>query len=120
MKDQVTNCREKGIHAVFLGSAQPDKSLEDHALSLESSESIVFVTPEWISKSPNKDKVQQLVTENILSLIACDRWGSFISHVATIQDFLPRVRNTEVLAENRVDQGNLQLVIGCTISIYLQ
>ena len=56
MKDQVTNCREKGIHAVYLGSAQPDKSLEDQALSPDSSESIIFVTPEWISKSPNKKK----------------------------------------------------------------
>ena len=28
MKDQVTNCTEKGIQAVYLGSAQPDKGLE--------------------------------------------------------------------------------------------
>ena len=71
MKDQVTNCREKGIHAVFLGSAQLDKSLEDHALLPDSSESIIFVTPEWISKSPNKEKVQHLVRHK-LSLIAID------------------------------------------------
>ena len=44
MKDQVTNCREKGVHAIFLGSAQLDKNLEDHALSPESSESIVCHT----------------------------------------------------------------------------
>ena len=73
MKDQVTNCREKGIHAVFLGSVQPDKSLEDRALSLDSSESIIFVIPEWISKPTNKEKVQQLVRENKLSLIAVRR-----------------------------------------------
>ena len=72
MKDQVTNCRERGINAVFLGSAQPDKSLEDQALSPDSSESIILVTPEWISKSPNKEKIQHLVRENKLSLIAVD------------------------------------------------
>ena len=57
MKDQVTNCRERGINAVYLGSAQ---SLEDQALSPDSSESIIFVIPEWISKSPNKEKIQVL------------------------------------------------------------
>ena len=72
MKDQVTNCRERGINTVFLGSAQPDKNLEDQALSPDSSESIIFVKPEWISKSPNKEKTQRLVRENKLGSIAID------------------------------------------------
>lgn len=36
MLDQVTNLKEKGINAVYLGSAQLDLSVEDHALSPES------------------------------------------------------------------------------------
>ena len=51
MQDQVTNLEEKGIKAVYLGSAQLDVSVEDHALSPGSDVSLVFVTPEWISKS---------------------------------------------------------------------
>ena len=49
--DQVTNLKEKGINAVYLGSAQLDLSVENHALSPESDINLVFVTPEWISKS---------------------------------------------------------------------
>jgi len=46
MLDQVTNLKEKGINAVYLGSAQLDFSVEDHALSPESDINLVFVTPE--------------------------------------------------------------------------
>ena len=51
MQDQVTNLEEKIIKAVYLGSAQLDVSVEDHAFSPGSDVSLVFVTPEWISKS---------------------------------------------------------------------
>ena len=72
MKDQVTNYTVKGIQAVYLGSAQPDKGLEERALSPDSSENIIFVTPEWISKPQNKEKIKKLVSENKISLIAVD------------------------------------------------
>ena len=51
MQDQVANLEEKGIKAVYLGSAQLDVSVEDHALSPGSDVNLIFVTPEWISKS---------------------------------------------------------------------
>lgn len=71
MQDQVTNLREKGIPAIFLGSAQLDKQAESNALE-ESGERIIFVTPEWISKACNKSKLQDLASKNQLSLIAVD------------------------------------------------
>ena len=42
----IADCTEKGIHAAYLGSAQPDKGLEDRVLLPDSAESVIFVTPE--------------------------------------------------------------------------
>ena len=60
MQDQVTNLREKGIPAIFLGSAQLDKRAESYALQENGEERIIFVTSEWISKPCNKSKLQDL------------------------------------------------------------
>ena len=83
MQDQVTNLEEKGIKAVYLGSAQLDVSVEDHALSPGSDVSLVFVTPEWISKSQKRAKLHELVNNSKISLIAideahlCHQWLQF-------------------------------------------
>lgn len=95
MQDQVTNLREKGIPAIFLGSAQLDKQAESYALEENGEERIIFVTPEWISKPCNKSKLQDLARKNQLSLIAIDeahlvhQWQEF--RPACIQ----RTKNTE-------------------------
>ena len=83
MQDQVTNLEEKGIKAVYLGSAQLDVSVEDHALSPGSDVSLVFVTPEWISRSQKQAKLHELVNNSKISLIAideahlCHQWLEF-------------------------------------------
>ena len=51
MQDQVANLEEKEIKDVYLGSAQLDVGVEDHALSRGSDVNLIFVTQEWISKS---------------------------------------------------------------------
>ena len=59
MQDQVKNIVQKGIQAVYLGSAQLDKTAEDRAFA-DDSISLVYVTPEWIAKDSNKLKIHQL------------------------------------------------------------
>ena len=72
MQDQVTNCEENSIPAVFLGSAQFDVSAEDRALSVAGKENLKYVTPEWMAKQSSKDKLQNLAKENRISMIAID------------------------------------------------
>ena len=72
MNDQVNNLFQKNIKATFLGSAQLDKATEDRVFSRDSSEALIFVTPEWISKPDKRDKVKELASNNMLSLIAID------------------------------------------------
>ena len=40
--------------------------------SVDSVEALIFVTPEWISKPDKRDKVKELASNNMLSLIAID------------------------------------------------
>lgn len=56
MKDQVTNCREKGIHAVFLGPAKLDKSLKDHALLYQTVMRVLFLSHPSGSQNPQTRK----------------------------------------------------------------
>ena len=60
MHDQVTNLSEKNIKSTFLGSAQLDKTVEDRVLSADSKDSIIFITPEWISKPEKREKIKSL------------------------------------------------------------
>ena len=93
MQDQVTNLREKGIPAIFLGSAQLDKQAESYALQENGEERIIFVTPEWISKPSNKLKLQDLARKNQLSLIAIDE-----AHlVHQWQEFRPAYKELKML-----------------------
>lgn len=72
MQDQVAKLEEKGIKAVYLGSAQLDVSVEDHAISPGSDVNLIFVTPEWISKSQKRAKLHELVDHSKITLIAID------------------------------------------------
>ena len=72
MYDQVRNLSERRITSTFLGSAQLDKTVEDKALSADSEDCIIFVTPEWISKPEKRVKLQSLCDKGKLSLIAID------------------------------------------------
>ena len=60
MYDQVEKLNSKGIHSIFLGSAQKDKHAETRALEPTSDVTHVFVTPEWITKPENKHKLHLL------------------------------------------------------------
>ena len=71
MQDQVKNLEQKGINAIYLGSAQLDKAAEDRAFT-DDGINLVYVTPEWIAKESNKLKISQLQSNNKLSLIAID------------------------------------------------
>ena len=72
MYDQVTNLLDKKIKSTFLGPVKLDKTVEDRALSADSEDSIIFVTPEWISKPEKRVKLKSLCDRGKLSLIAID------------------------------------------------
>ena len=92
MQDQVANLEEKGIKAVYLSSAQLDFGVEDHALSLGSDVNLIFVTPEWISKSEKQAKLHELVDHSKITLIAIDEAHLYISSVVRISHCLWRLR----------------------------
>ena len=71
MEDHCHSSQNKGISTAYLGSAQPDKGLEDRFF-LESSPENVFVTPEWLSSLERKSRVRALAKRNLLTLIAVD------------------------------------------------
>ena len=72
MVDHFQNLQDKGMSAAYLGSAQPDKSLEDKIFLENSPEKIIFVTPEWLAKPERKSRVRALAENNLLTLIAVD------------------------------------------------
>ena len=72
MQDQVQKLNSLGIQSVYLEPAQFDKQAESRALDPMSEETLIFVTPEWITKSCNQQKVQALNQKKKLALIAID------------------------------------------------
>ena len=48
MRDQTNQLNKKGIAAAFLGSAQPDTSLEGTVFFGNTDIKVLFVTPEWL------------------------------------------------------------------------
>ena len=72
MQDQVEKMNELGIPSTYLGSAQFDVHAEARALDPTSSETLIFVTPEWITKASNQQKVLALSKARKLALIAID------------------------------------------------
>ena len=83
MQDQVDKLNEMGISSVYLGSAQFDKTIEKRVFEPNSKVSLIFVTPEWITKPGNLSKIQLLASRKQLSLIAVDEahlyceWADF-------------------------------------------
>ncbi len=83
MQDQVEKLNALGIQSIYLGSAQFDKQAESRAFDPASGVSLVFVTPEWITKSCNQQKVQRVNQDKQLALIAIDEahlvseWADF-------------------------------------------
>ncbi len=92
MQDQVQKLNSLGIQSVYLGSAQFDKPAESRALDPTSEESLIFVTPEWITKPGNQQKLQVLTGEKKLALIAIDEahlvseWADFRTAFSGLRD----------------------------------
>lgn len=93
MQDQVTNCEESEISAIFLGSAQLDLTAESRALSSEGKENVIYVTPEWMAKPGSVQRIQTLVAEGRLSMIAIDE--AHLYH--QWQEFRPAYKELEKL-----------------------
>ena len=104
MQDQVHSLLRKGISSTYLGSAQPDRQAESHALDPQSDIRIVFVTPEWIAKPENVSKVQSLADAGKLSLLAIDEahlvseWSDFRKVYLALESLHISFRNTPIMA----------------------
>ena len=87
MHDQTLELSKRGIDAVFLGSAQVDRSADTRAFSEHNTASIIFVSPEWLfGKERNMEKVKSLYKNGKLGLVAIDEahliyeWDGFRQH----------------------------------------
>ena len=54
MQDQTNELEKRGIPATYLGSAQLDPNAESEALSADSNNLLLFVSPEWLFGSDEK------------------------------------------------------------------
>ena len=74
MQDQTHELEKVGISATYLGSAQLDPHAETRAFSAGSDTLLMFVSPEWLFGSDDRNlaKVQALNMQNQLGLIAID------------------------------------------------
>ena len=55
MQDQTNELQKLGIPATYLGSAQLDPNAEGKALSNDSDALLLFVSPEWLFGSDNRN-----------------------------------------------------------------
>ena len=78
MQDQVEKLNSMGIPAAYLGSAQFDKQAEVRAFQENSQETLIFVTPEWLTKPCNFSKLKSVVEKKQLGLIAIDEAHLFV------------------------------------------
>ena len=98
MQDQVMNAEKHGTRAVYLGSAQMDRTVQEESLHTENAGiDLVFVTPEWMSKEESLHKVSELVKNHQLALVAFDEahlyhyWKEFrpaYKELKKLRDFL--------------------------------
>ncbi len=51
MKDQTHQLNQAGIPAAFIGSCQPDHTIEVKVLAPDSDTKVLYVTPEWLFSS---------------------------------------------------------------------
>ena len=78
MQDQVHKLNNIHVRTVFLGYAQLDKLAEVCTLNPDSTEQLIFVTPEWITKHSNQTKLHSLVHVDKLSLVAINKAHLYI------------------------------------------
>ena len=104
MQDHVKNCELYGIKAAYFGSAQLDLHMEERILSTENSDiSVVLVTPEWIARADKKAKLQRLVDEKRVCLIALDEahlfhyWQEFRNVYKTLESLKHEFPSTPLL-----------------------
>ena len=72
MRDETNQLNQKGIAATFLGSAQPDKSLEGTVFFGNADIKVLFVTPEWLFPTNKLALVKDMSESGKLGLIAID------------------------------------------------
>ncbi len=72
MKDQTDQLNQAGIPAAFVGSIQPDHTIEAKVLAPDSDTKVLYVTPEWLFSSNKLSLVKTLAEHGRLGLIAID------------------------------------------------
>ena len=72
MEDHFHNLQSKGIPTAYLGLDRPNKGLQDQVIQEESPETVIFVTPEWLSKTERASQVRALAEKGLLSLTVVD------------------------------------------------
>ena len=113
MQDQVMNAKKHGTKAVYLGSAQMDKSVEEQSLQKNADINLIFVTPEWISKVENKQKIVELVEHNRLALVAFDE----VHLYHYWQEFRPAYKELKNLKDCFLDVPFLALTATATPAV---
>jgi RecQ family ATP-dependent DNA helicase len=103
MQDQHALLTAKGIQCVYLGSAQTDKSLEKSVFNSQDPHRLIFVTPEWIFKEANLNRVKDAATSKIVTLIAVDEahliceWQSFRGNYRDLETIKEHFSTTPVM-----------------------
>ena len=114
MQDQVQKMNDLGIPAIYLGSAQFDAQAEAHALDPTSSETLIFVTPELITKACHQQKVMALWKEKKFALIAIDEahlvseWGNFRTAFSGLKELKHIFRDIPIMALSATATGEVE------------
>ena len=100
VRDQTNQLNKKGITAAFLGSAQPDKSLEGTVFFGNIDIKVLFVTLEWLFSSNKLALVKEMSESGKLGLVAIDEahlvsdWNTFrgkYGQLVNIKKELPNI-----------------------------
>jgi len=110
MQDQVTNAVKRGLNAAYLESAQMDKTIEQKSFNPKEKIDLIYVTPEWITKDENLDKVLKLIRSERLALIAFDE--AHLYHYW--QEFRPAYKELKYLKEKIINVPLLALTATAT------
>ena len=113
MQDQVMNAKKHGTRAVYLGSAQMDRMVEEQSLQKNADVDLIFVTPEWISKVENIHKILELNKNNRLALVAFDE--AHLYHYW--QEFRPAYKELKTLKDCFLDVPFVALTATATPAV---
>ena len=121
MQDQTFELKKIGISATYLGSAQMDSHAENKALCAESNIHIVFVSPEWLfgSEERNLVKLQGLHKVNQLGLIAIDEahliydWQDFRQTYKRCEDLHTLLPDVPVMALSATVTPQVETALLC-------